>query len=300
MTPLVSVIIPTHNRAKLMQRAVNSVLSQTFKDFEIIIVDDASSDNTREILEELKRQDTRIKSYRLDQNLGAQGARNVGIKSSCAKWIAFLDSDDEWLTRKLEWQFLLANETKAEVISGLCLRWVEGEPTPTIWNLPKLSENAYRSLLKSPSTMFQGLLVKRKLLKKIGYLDEAIVSFQEWDAAIQLAEIAQFAFVDSPLFIYHLHNEDTISKDMIRDANGFEQIVEKHKEQILKFAGREALYGHYKSIYNRYNRTNHSKRFLYRDKYKELDNIRLKLKRLILFAKRNVRKILDRIERWRS
>lgn len=119
MNPLVSVIIPTHNRAKYLQRAVNSVLSQTFKDFEIIIVDDASSDNTKEILEELKRQGLRIKSFRLDQNRGAQVARNKGIKASCAKWIAFLDSDDEWLNRKLERQFLLANETRAEVISGL-------------------------------------------------------------------------------------------------------------------------------------------------------------------------------------
>ena len=297
MNPLVSVIIPTHNRAKLLPRAVNSVLEQTFKDFEIIIIDDASSDNTKEILEELKRQDPRIRSLRLGQNRGAQAARNVGIKASCAKWIAFLDSDDEWLSRKLEWQFLLANETKAEVISGLCLRWVEGEPTPTIWNLPKLSGNAYRSLLKSSSTMFQGLLVKRKLLEKIGYLDEAIVSFQEWDTAIRLAEIAQFAFVDSPLFIYHLHNEDTISKDMIRDASGFAQIVKKHKEQILKNAGKEALYNHYKSIYNRYNRISHSSRFLYRNKYKELDNIRLRFKRLLLFAKRNAKKLFNKIER---
>ena len=222
-------------------------------------------------------------------------ARNEGIKASCAKWIAFLDSDDEWLTPKLEWQLLVANETKAEVISGLCLRWVDGEPTPTIWNLPKLNENAYSSLLKSPSITFPSLVVERTLIKKIGYLDETIVSFQEWDTAIRLAEIAQFAFVDSPLFIYHLH-EDTISKDMIRDASGFAQIVEKHKEQILKIAGKEALYNHYKSIYNKYNKIGHSNRFLYRDKYKELDNIRLRFKRSLLFAKRNARKLFNKIE----
>ena len=134
--------------------------------------------------------------------------------------------------------------------------------------------------------MFQGLLVNRKLLEKIGYLDETIVSYQEWDTAIRLSEIAQFAFVDAPLFIYHLHREDTISKDKKRDADGFSQIVEKHKDQILKFAGKEVLYSHYKSIYKRYDKISHSNCFLYRDKYQKLDNIGLKFKRLFLFVKR--------------
>lgn len=295
--PLVSVVIPAYNRGKLIERAVESVLAQTYQDFEVIIVDDGSTDNTSSVVTALVEQDQRIRCCHHQTNQGAQAARNTGIRSAQGEWIAFLDSDDEWLNRKLEWQLLVANETKAEVISGLCLRWVDGEPTPTIWNLPKLRGNAYRSLLKSPSTTFPCLLVKRKLLEKIGYLDEAIVSFQEWDTAIRLAEIAQFAFVDSPLFIYHLHNEDTISKDMIRDANGFAQIVEQHKDQILKFAGKEALYNHYKSIYNRYNRISHTSRFLYRDKYKELDNIRLRFKRLLLFAKRNARKLFNRLLR---
>ena len=100
--PTVSVILPTYNRAEIVKRSILSVLNQTYKDFELIIIDDASTDKTRMIVEELG--DTRIKYLRNRQNLGPAASRNIGIKASRGIFIAFQDSDDEWRPDKLKKQ----------------------------------------------------------------------------------------------------------------------------------------------------------------------------------------------------
>src|SRR5437868_7134370 len=99
--PKVSVIIPTYNRGKLITRAVNSVLNQTFNDFEIIIVDDGSKDETKNILMPYQNQKKNRIKYFYQENRGISAARNRGIKESTGEYIAFLDSDDEWVSDKL-------------------------------------------------------------------------------------------------------------------------------------------------------------------------------------------------------
>ena len=98
--PKVSVIIPTYNRSKYVTKAIDSVLAQTYRDFEIIVVDDGSTDNTKEVL---KPYTDRIK-YLYQENTGVSAARNAGIRAAGGQWIAFLDSDDEWLPEKLSIQ----------------------------------------------------------------------------------------------------------------------------------------------------------------------------------------------------
>lgn len=102
MRPLVSVIIPVYNRAATIQRAVDSVLRQSYKELEIIIVDDCSSDDTVRVVNSY--QDKRIKLICLSRNSGANTARNTGIRAAKGEYIAFQDSDDEWLENKLELQ----------------------------------------------------------------------------------------------------------------------------------------------------------------------------------------------------
>ncbi len=101
---LVSVIIPTYNSEKFIKKTVSSALSQTYKELEIIIVDDCSKDNTRAIIEELSNQDNRVRFIFQDKNQGVAVARNIGIKNAKGKYIAFLDSDDIWLSEKIEKQ----------------------------------------------------------------------------------------------------------------------------------------------------------------------------------------------------
>lgn len=106
-TPFVSIVIPTYNRARFLGRLVRSVLNQTYKNFEVIVADDASTDDTAEIIKTFK--DDRIRYIRHESNAGAAAARNTGIKASRGEYVAFQDSDDEWLPEKLEkqmaWRF---------------------------------------------------------------------------------------------------------------------------------------------------------------------------------------------------
>ena len=105
--PKVSIIIPTYNRAKLLSRAIKSVLDQTFKDFELIIVDDGSTDNTKGVVEEFQKKDSRIK-YIWQENSGAPAKpKNTGIRQARGEYVAFLDDDDEWFPKKLEKQIEL-------------------------------------------------------------------------------------------------------------------------------------------------------------------------------------------------
>ncbi len=102
--PLVSVVIPTYNRADLIRRAIDSVLSQSYQNWEIIVVDDNSQDRTAEVVQTIADGDRPIHYYRHPTNLGGSAARNTGIKEAQGEYIAFLDSDDVWLPQKLELQ----------------------------------------------------------------------------------------------------------------------------------------------------------------------------------------------------
>ena len=104
LQPLVSVVIPTYNRADLISRAIASVCSQSYQNLEIIVVNDNSQDNTEEVVREIAQGDSRINYYRHSNNLGGSVARNTGIKKATGEYIAFLDSDDIWLPQKLELQ----------------------------------------------------------------------------------------------------------------------------------------------------------------------------------------------------
>ena len=116
--PLVSVVIPTYNRASLISRAIASVCSQSYQNLEVIVVDDNSQDNTEEVVREIAARDSRIDYYRHSNNLGGSVARNTGIEKAAGEYIAFLDSDDLWLPQKLELQLLaIAKHRHDKIVS---------------------------------------------------------------------------------------------------------------------------------------------------------------------------------------
>lgn len=111
--PTVSIIIPTYNRSQLIARAVKSVLNQTYQNFELIIIDDGSTDNTRELVTSFN--DERIRYIRHEENKGEAAARNTGLKAARCDYIAYQDSDDEWLPEKLARQIELLQDASPEV-----------------------------------------------------------------------------------------------------------------------------------------------------------------------------------------
>jgi len=244
MKPLVSVVIPTYNRAHIIVKAIQSVQLQSYVEWEAIVVDDGSDDATSEIVGRMAEKDSRIRLILQPVNRGAQAARNVGIKLAKGEWVTFLDSDDEWLPDSLKKRLEKAvTDGVAVVHSGGYIRRHGKELEP--YRIVQPSGKVYPALLARENPMFQALMVSKYALEKIGYLDEAVVSFQEWDTSIRLARFYLFASVAEPTFVYDYRMQDAISRDDFRAAVGYSYIVRKHLFFILAYVGPRALLNHY-------------------------------------------------------
>jgi glycosyltransferase involved in cell wall biosynthesis len=285
MSELVSIIIPVFNRAFVIREALESVLNQTYQNWEAVIVNDGSTDDTSEIVKACMRLDSRLNLIEHDRQRGAQAARNTALRIARGKWIAFLDSDDRWLPHSLEARLQLATKNNLHVVHSEC--WVlspEGTG-PQRFGLPRMEKQVYKELLRRPGPMFQGLLVSEEAFNHTGLLDESIVSYQEWDTAIRLAKHYVFGFVPEPTFLYDCRHVDTISKDLRRAAEGYEQVFTKHIWPILRFLGTNALAAHYRMAADLY--------FEARDE----NNAQRCLRRAFLFSPFRRREIFSRVRR---
>jgi len=268
----VSTIIPVYNREKTIERAIVSALNQICPVYEIIVVDDCSTDNTVQIVEELACRDSRVKLICHDVNKGAQAARNTGIRNATGDWIAFLDSDDEWLTEKTKKQLNVALRQGVCAVHSEFLRRNHDATKSTLQKVSPYCGDIYADILTKPGPGFPSLLVKKECLERIGLLDESIISWQEWDTFIRLAKYFEFGFVSEPCFIWHWHEGHKISDDKRKEAEGYYQIVEKHADEIIKYAGTKALMNHYMITL---------KKFMALNAYEKFQQVKVKLKALI-------------------
>lgn len=200
--PTVSVVIPTYNRAHVLGRAIESVLSQDYEDFEALVVDDASSDNTSEMVAQFE--DPRLKYLRHETNRGASAARNTGIEASRGRFVAFLDSDDEWLPENLRRRVICLEDSGAGAVfcgffshddeSGL-LRQGRDELR---------SGNVYQAMLAGWCPHGASLfMVRREHILAAGMFDPELWAFEDYDLWLRLARICDFGAVDAPLVIKH-------------------------------------------------------------------------------------------------
>ncbi len=235
----VSVIVPTFNREKSILRCLDSIVHQRFKPYEIIVVDDGSTDTTVELLESYACEYLRI--IRIN-HCGAQTARNIGILNAKGNYIAFLDSDDEWLPNLLLKEVEMICEGHGDsVIYSDCFRTYRDTDKRDIWHLPGHSGDMFKFLLERSGPMFQSLLVKRESLIEIGLLDENVPSMQEWETAIRLAEYYRFIHIEEPLFVYYTNGSDSISKDVGRELDGKLYVTKKHRRSIIGTCGANVL-----------------------------------------------------------
>jgi glycosyltransferase involved in cell wall biosynthesis len=247
---LVTVVVPSFNRASRIEGALRSIQRQTFALWEAVVVDDGSVDNTADKVAQFAGEDSRIRLIRHPHNRGAQAARNTGIDAARTKWIAFLDSDDEWMPESLELRLDAAQRNRVQVIhTGAYV--IRENADKSLYEVPAIQGWIYTQLLKRPGPMFQGLLVAKEAFAKIGGLDERIVALQEWETTIRLAKHYSFGFVAAPTFVWDCRGGDTITKDRRRDAMGYEQVVRKHFFPMLK-TGPETLSAHYGKLAQRY------------------------------------------------
>lgn len=232
--PAVSVIIPTYNREKLVYKAINSVLQQTFSDFELIIVDDASIDQTKAIVNQFE--DIRIRYFCHGKNEGVGAARNTGIAKAQGCYIAFLDSDDEWLPDKLEKQVLRFKDVPEQV--GALYTWLqiidEHEITEKL-RRPSLrgkieQDLLYSNFIGTPST----LMIKREFLKKTEKFDTRLRCCEDWDMWLQLARHCEFDLIAEPLVQYRNHSEENRgSTNHNAVVEGYIIFLRKHHVNLL-------------------------------------------------------------------
>jgi glycosyltransferase involved in cell wall biosynthesis len=207
--PLVSVIIPTYNRCSVLGRAIRSVLSQTYRDFELIVVDDGSQDSTSELLAQFDGKLTAV----YQENRGVSSARNLGIKRSQGELLAFLDSDDEWLPEKLARQTALFQGAGPLFVCHTDEIWFRrGEQVPQKSYHSKQGglffERALERCLISPSSV----IISRNLLKEVGEFDEAFIAAEDYDLWLRITAFHEVQFVAEPLVIKHGDCENQLSR----------------------------------------------------------------------------------------
>ncbi len=230
-TPKTSVIIPTYNRAHVLGRAVHSVLRQTQRDIEIIIIDDASTDHTDEVVKTIN--DDRILYIKHNERKGASSARNSGIDIARGEYVAFLDSDDEWIEDKLERQlevFYRSPETLGLVYSGCVEIAGSKEDRPVI---PKVRGSILKNLLVNNCVGYMVTpLVRRECFSKAGLFDDGLPGSQDWDMWIRIAQHYTIDFV-SDVLVRVYPQEDGIMRNSAGAVSAHKRILQKY-EHLLK------------------------------------------------------------------
>lgn len=193
MSELISIIIPTYNRAKVVGRAIHSALQQTYPHTEVIVVDDGSSDNTAEIVRTL---DPRV-NYLPQTNQGASAARNNGIKLARGSYIAFLDSDDFWNSDKLEKQLACFHQYPDIGMVDTNVRFLDAQGTtvdpPREFIYVKPAQNRMRDLaylFQYPYLGTPTVMIRKSILDTVGYFDTSLKTAEDIDLWLRVAEVA--------------------------------------------------------------------------------------------------------------
>lgn len=232
MQPLITVIIPTYNRANTIRRAINSVLEQTYANIELIVVDDCSSDNTVEIVNAYR--DNRIKLMIMETNSGANVARNRGIDVAKGDYIAFQDSDDEWMKDKLAIQLDYMKNNSKEVCYCSYLLHNNGECRIVPNNAEKkkiYEENVVDILRKRNVISTQTLLMHKNVIANIGMFDESLNRLQDYELVIRICQQFKIGYVERPLVnVYRMEECISSNKSYLLDA--YRKIWIKHNEFI--------------------------------------------------------------------
>lgn len=230
--PKISVIIPTYNREVLIVRAIRSVLNQTFSDFEIIVVDDGSTDNTKEVVQKIAEVDSRI-IYIYEDNFGGPSRpRNLGIKNSRANFLTFLDSDDEMLPNKLEEQIKIFEKTK-DINLGFvgCNAILDNGQNKKILPVGYRGDIFKNLLLGNFIHSCSNVLVKKEIIDNGNlFFDEKLSYLADWDMWLQISRAGySFEYVDKPLFVYYEHS-DSMSNlyNLVRKTKEREYVYNKY------------------------------------------------------------------------
>lgn len=216
--PLVSVIMPSYNHAKYLPEAIDSVLNQSFGNFELIIIDDASVDASKNVISTYKTKDQRIKAFFHEKNMGISYTMNEAISKARGKYIALISSDDMWHENKLESQINILSKNEEIVL------WSDGWVIDSNGNFldyftkmhdsknKKRSGNIFEDLLDGNYICGQSIIFKKDSLKNLKY-DNHLKYLNDYKFMLDLAASNDFYFIPELLIYYRVHGENSILSD---------------------------------------------------------------------------------------
>lgn len=238
--PDVSVVIPAYNAEMFIEDTLSSVAAQSYTNFECIIVDDASNDKTCSIVESFSKKDDRFRLIKAEHSGRPAVPRNIGIRATRAKYIAFLDSDDLWTKNKLRDQLkVLKNNSNIGLVysvsvtfgeAGYCSNKFEVLPLP--WRAFVRSEEL---IAKGNSIPCSSVVVKKEILESVGMFDEDVnLKAEDYDLWIRISKIANLHFI-SKLHVYYRISSSQFSGDWMQHQKRVNSVSEKHPELRTKY-----------------------------------------------------------------
>ncbi|HEY9852801.1 MAG TPA: glycosyltransferase [Leptolyngbyaceae cyanobacterium] len=250
--PTISVVIPAFNAEKTIQETIESVLNQTFSDFELLVINDGSQDSTLDVIDNIKDERIKVFSY---PNAGVAASRNRGIAQATGEYIAFLDADDLWTSDKLEAQLKALQENPQAAVA---YSWTDYIDEYSQFLRPGMhvtvNGDVYAEILeKFFLENGSNFLVRKEALLVVGGFDELIFGPEDWDICIRLAAKYQFVAVPRSQILYRLNrtSNQSISSQLARQESQNLKVIEKAFQQApdsLKSLKRTALANLYKYL----------------------------------------------------
>lgn len=223
--PIVTIVMAAFNRENCIERSIQSVLDQTFEKFELIIVDDGSTDRTATIAEAVN--DHRVRVVRSGENRGVSHARNIGVARTRGSFIAFQDSDDVWTADFLE-RHLSVHQSRPEPMLTFC-QIEQQYPNKTVVRPPSEFSliNPTEQLLEASFISTQTFVAPASAVQTCGGFDESLEALVDWDLMIRLSQKLTFAFINRPMAIASL-SENSLTRQTRKRFNARNDILEKH------------------------------------------------------------------------
>lgn len=234
MNELVSVVIPTHNRADLLPRAIDSVLNQTYSNFEIIVVSDGSTDNTEEVVKSYSDKDSRIRFIGYSPARGGNIARNTGIVAAKGEYVAFLDDDDEWMPAKLEKQInVMESDNRIGLVyTGVNIIYVNEGLRYSFIGESK-GDLSKEILLDNHIGTTSTVMVRKMILEETGAFDEKLKALQDFELWIRVCQKCLIGLVPEELINYYNYTgTNQVSSSTQKYIDAFSYINTKHKSLL--------------------------------------------------------------------
>lgn len=229
---LVSVIIPTHNRENLVGKAIDSVLAQTYKNVEIIVVDDASTDNTENMIN--KNYFNEINYVKVEKSKGGNHARNLGVQNAKGNYIAFLDDDDTWHSSKLEKQMNLFNNDSSIGLVYTGTKVIYTSTGHNYKNIPKIEGDlSDKIFIKNYIGTTSTVAMKKSIFEEAGGFDIKMPALQDYDLWIRVSQITKVAPVQEALINYYNHDTGSQISDNFGKIIDASAKIEKKYSKII-------------------------------------------------------------------